>query len=160
MSAWATTTLVTIGTVFIVLAAVGVARMPDVYTRMHAATKLPSLAMGCILLAVAVHFRQVDVAARAALGIAFFLLTAPVGAHMIGRAAHLTGAPMWRGTVVDELAADRARGFAREDGADAGRSGGRGPGDADQPRQPGGSSDPGGRRGPEPGSDPGGHRAA
>jgi len=107
MSAWITTGLVVVGTTFIVLAAVGVLRMPDVYTRMHAATKLPTLAMGCMLLAVAVYFSEVGVAARAVLGIAFFLLTTPVSAHMIGRAAHLTGAPMWRGSVMDELSEDR-----------------------------------------------------
>ncbi|HWV56241.1 MAG TPA: monovalent cation/H(+) antiporter subunit G [Longimicrobiales bacterium] len=108
MSPWITTALVVIGTTFIVLAALGVLRMPDVYTRMHAATKMPTLAMGCMLLAVAVHFGQVSVAARAVLGIAFFLLTAPVSAHMIGRAAHRAGTPMWRGTVMDELSADRS----------------------------------------------------
>jgi multicomponent Na+:H+ antiporter subunit G len=58
--------------------------------------------VGLIIVAVAVHFGDVGVATRALLVGAFFLLTAPVGAHMIGRAAYLTGTPLWKGTVVDE----------------------------------------------------------
>jgi multicomponent Na+:H+ antiporter subunit G len=40
---------------------------------------------------------------RAFLTIGFFFLTAPVAAHMIGRAAYLIGVPLWKGTIVDEL---------------------------------------------------------
>jgi multicomponent Na+:H+ antiporter subunit G len=43
------------------------------------------------------------VAVRAVLTIAFFFLTAPVAAHMIGRAAYFIGVPLWQGTIVDEL---------------------------------------------------------
>jgi multicomponent Na+:H+ antiporter subunit G len=103
MIEWLTATLLFVGTVFMLLAAIGVVRMPDLFTRMHAATKMPTLAMSCILLAVAVHFQEIGVVTRALLGIAFFFLTVPVAAHMIGRVAHLTGVPLWRRSVMDEL---------------------------------------------------------
>ncbi len=95
--------LLVTGAAFMLLSAVGILRMPDLFTRMHAATKLPTLGIACVFLAVAVHFWTVAVAVRALLGIAFFYLTVPVGTHMIGRAAYLARTPLWRDTLVDEL---------------------------------------------------------
>jgi multicomponent Na+:H+ antiporter subunit G len=69
---------------------------------MHAATKPATLGVGLIIVAVAVHFGELGIATRALLVGAFFVLTVPVGAHMIGRAAYLIGTPLWEGTVVDE----------------------------------------------------------
>jgi multicomponent Na+:H+ antiporter subunit G len=110
VSDWITAGLLLVGTVFILLAAIGLLRMPDVFMRMHAATKMPTLAMGCILLAAAVYFGEPAVLTRALLGIAFFFLTVPVAAHMIGRVAHLTHVPLWSGSVMDELRAHRQAG--------------------------------------------------
>jgi multicomponent Na+:H+ antiporter subunit G len=95
--------LLLVGATFILLAAVGVLRMPDVFTRMQAATKAASLGAGCMLLGVAVFFAQLDVTMRALLIIAFVFLTAPVSAHMVARAAYAAGVPLWEGTVLDEL---------------------------------------------------------
>jgi multicomponent Na+:H+ antiporter subunit G len=103
MKEWITAILMLLGAAFMLLAAVGITRMPDVYTRMQPATKAATLGVGCMLLAVAVHFSEVGVTMRALAGIAFVVLTAPVAAHMIGRAAYLLGLPMWEGTQVDEL---------------------------------------------------------
>ncbi|MBI1735391.1 MAG: monovalent cation/H(+) antiporter subunit G [Candidatus Rokubacteria bacterium] len=100
--------LMLLGSAFVLLAAVGILRLPDVFTRMHAATKPATLGVGLIIVAVAVHFGEVGIATRALLVGAFFVLTVPVGAHMIGRAAYLTGTPLWEGTVVDEWR-DRTR---------------------------------------------------
>ncbi|MDR7508238.1 MAG: monovalent cation/H(+) antiporter subunit G [Armatimonadota bacterium] len=99
----ASTALMLIGTAFLLLAAVGVTRMPDLFTRMQAATKAATLGVGCVILSVAVHFGDLGVMARAAAVIVFVLLTAPVAAHMIARAAYLIGVPQWDGTIVDEL---------------------------------------------------------
>jgi multicomponent Na+:H+ antiporter subunit G len=52
---------------------------------------------------VAVHFQELGVTTRAVLVIAFFFLTAPVGAHVIARAAYAVGVPLWEGTITDEL---------------------------------------------------------
>jgi multicomponent Na+:H+ antiporter subunit G len=109
--------LVLVGGVFMLLAGIGVVRMPDLFTRMQAATKGATLGAGCLLLAVAVHFRNLDVSARAVLVIVFVLLTAPVAAHLIARAAYAVGVPMWTGTLRDELKEARAA-QARSESAD------------------------------------------
>ncbi len=95
--------LVILGAAFMLVAAIGVVRMPDLLTRMHASTKAGALGGGLLLLAVAVHFGELGITSRALAGVAFMILTAPVAAHMIGRAAYLTGVPLWEGTIVDEL---------------------------------------------------------
>ncbi len=98
-----TSLLLVFGGLFMFLAGVGVARMPDLFMRMQAATKAATLGSGCMLLAVAVHFADLGVATRALLVIAFIFLTAPVAAHVIGNAAYSVGVPLWQGSVVDEL---------------------------------------------------------
>jgi multicomponent Na+:H+ antiporter subunit G len=95
--------LMIIGAIFLLLAAVGVLRMPDLFTRMQPATKGTTMGIACTLLAVAVHFGNSSVTTRALAAIAFFFLTAPVTAHLIGRASYFVGVPLWKGTVIDEL---------------------------------------------------------
>ncbi len=95
--------LIVIGGAFMLLAGVGILRMPDLFMRMQAATKAATLGAGCMLLAVAVHFGELTVVARALLVIAFIFLTAPVAAHMIARAAYSVGTPLWEGTIADEF---------------------------------------------------------
>ena len=56
-----------------------------------------------MLLAVAVYFGRLDVTTRAIVAIGFFFLTAPVTAHLVGRASYFIGVPLWKGTVMDEL---------------------------------------------------------
>lgn len=95
--------LILIGASFVFMAGLGVLRMPDLFTRMQAATKAATLGLGCLLVGVAVHFGLSGVTTRAILVILFGFLTAPVAAHMIGRAAYFVGLPLWERTVVDEL---------------------------------------------------------
>ena len=95
--------LLLVGGAFMLLAAVGVARMPDVYTRLSAAAKGSTLGLGCLLAAAAVYFGELGVTTHAVLIIAFVTLTTPVSAHLIGRAAYFTGVPLWEGTVRDDL---------------------------------------------------------
>jgi multicomponent Na+:H+ antiporter subunit G len=95
--------LIVVGGAFMLLAGVGVVRMPDLFMRMQAATKAATLGAGCMLLAVAVHFGDLSVTTRALLVIAFIFLTAPVAAHMVARAAYSAGTPLWEGTIADEL---------------------------------------------------------
>lgn len=90
------------GSCFMLLAAVGVVRMPDLYTRMHAATKVGTVGVIGVMLAVALHFGELGTTTRALLIVLFFLITAPVAAHMIGRSAYLSRTPMWKGTVINE----------------------------------------------------------
>jgi multicomponent Na+:H+ antiporter subunit G len=100
-----TATLLSVGSLFTLLAAVGVVRMPDLFTRMQTASKATTLGVASIVLASAVHFRDLGTSVRALLITVFLFLTAPVAAHAIARAAHLLGVPLWEGTVVDELRA-------------------------------------------------------
>jgi multicomponent Na+:H+ antiporter subunit G len=86
------------------LAAIGIVRMPDLFTRMQASAKAASLGSGLALLAAAFHFAELSVVVRAVLAIAFIFLTAPISAHMISRAAYFMGVQVWEGTVVDDLA--------------------------------------------------------
>jgi multicomponent Na+:H+ antiporter subunit G len=91
------------GSLFLLLAAIGVIRMPDLLMRIQVATKASTLGVGCMLLALAVYFHDFGMTIRALLVISFFFMTAPVAAHMIGRAAYFVGVPLWEETIVDEL---------------------------------------------------------
>ena len=95
--------LVLSGGIFCFAAGMGVLRLPDLFMRLQAATKASTLGVGCLLLGVAVHFQDLGVTTRAVLVVAFFFLTAPVGAHLIARAAYAVGVPLWEGTITDEL---------------------------------------------------------
>jgi multicomponent Na+:H+ antiporter subunit G len=96
-------TLLVVGSLFMLLAGLGVLRLPDLFIRLQAATKASTLGASCLLLGAAFHFQDLAVTTRAVLVIGFFFLTAPVGAHMIARAAYAVGVPLWEGTLVDEL---------------------------------------------------------
>ncbi|MFD2035334.1 monovalent cation/H(+) antiporter subunit G [Belliella marina] len=95
--------LSSLGTIFILLAAVGVVKMPDLYLRISVTTKAATLGIGLILLASAFYFNDSAITARVLAIIVFMLLTAPVGAHMIGRASYFTGVKMWDKSKIDEL---------------------------------------------------------
>src|SRR6188474_386350 len=90
------------GSSFALLAAVGVLRMPDVFTRMQASTKASTLGLGCLLAGVALRNPESAFVVRAATIAAFMMLTTAVAAHVIARAAARSGAPIWKGTLVDE----------------------------------------------------------
>jgi multicomponent Na+:H+ antiporter subunit G len=97
--------LMVLGGVFVALAGIGLLRFPDVLIRMHASTKAGTLGVGLVVIAVAVHFDQLGVTTRALMIVFFLLLTAPVAAHLIGRAAYRTGTRLSHHTRIDELAA-------------------------------------------------------
>lgn len=85
------------------IAALGIVRMPDLFCRMQAAAKTGTLATGCVMLAIAFYFDEVGVTTRAILILIFLFLTAPIAAHMIARAAYVSGVPLWEETILDEL---------------------------------------------------------
>ncbi len=118
MSNIVTIVLLIIGTAFALLAAVAVVRMPDLYTRMHGATKSATLGVGCMILATAIQFANTETTTVAILVVGFLFLTAPVAAHMIGRTAHRQRVPKWIGTVVDESPLAHSAGDADEDSQD------------------------------------------
>ena len=104
MTTFFTHTLILLGAFFALVAAIGLLRMPDLLMRMHAATKAGALGAGLLLLAVAVSFGDSGVTVRVLAAIVFLFLTAPVAAHVIGRAAYYAGrVQLWSKTLVDEL---------------------------------------------------------
>jgi multicomponent Na+:H+ antiporter subunit G len=110
------------GATFALLAAVGVVRMPDLFTRMQAASKASTLGLGCLLIGTAVELGDSASVARAVSIAAFVMLTTPVASHVVARAAHLTKVPLWSGTVLDERGEDddedeARRGSPAADGA-------------------------------------------
>ncbi|TVR11179.1 MAG: monovalent cation/H(+) antiporter subunit G [Planctomycetota bacterium] len=98
--------LVVAGAFFMFTAAVGIVRMPDIYTRLHCSTKSATLGIGLILLSVAVASGEGAVWARAIAGIAFFMLTVPVGGHILARAGYRVGAKQCAETLSDEWAGE------------------------------------------------------
>lgn len=103
MTEWITALLLLAGSLLMLLAALGAVRMPDLLMRMHATTKAGALGSGLIMLAVAVFFGSTEVWARVLAIIAFIMLTAPVAAHMIGRAGYFVGVPLWGRILRDDL---------------------------------------------------------
>jgi multicomponent Na+:H+ antiporter subunit G len=91
------------GVAFVLIAAIGVFRLPDPFLRMHAATKAGTLGAGLVLLGVAVAFADTGTWVVAALTILFLLATLPISAHLLGRAAYVSGAKLWEGTARDDL---------------------------------------------------------
>jgi multicomponent Na+:H+ antiporter subunit G len=91
------------GALFILLAAIGILRMPDFYLRVSVTTKAATLGVGLILTSAAVAFQQFAVTSRVIAIIIFILLTGPVGAHIIGRAAYFIGVKLWDKTGTDDL---------------------------------------------------------
>ena len=91
------------GAALMLLAAIGIIRLPDLPTRMHATTKSGALGTSLIMIGVAVYFADTTVVTRVIAIIAFIILTASVAAHVIGRAGYFVGVPLWKGTVKDEL---------------------------------------------------------
>ena len=96
--------LILLGSALALLAGIGVVRLPDVFARMHAATKPATLGLALICLGAAVSDTQLADIAKLALVVLLQFLTAPVGAHMVGRAAYHAGGLVHRETVLDELA--------------------------------------------------------
>jgi multicomponent Na+:H+ antiporter subunit G len=100
---WLVAFLLVVGGSFAFVAALGVVRLPDLYIRMHASTKAGTLGAGLIFVAAAIHFGDTISISLSVLTILFLLLTAPVAAHAIGRAAYRSGTPLWEGTLCNEL---------------------------------------------------------
>jgi multicomponent Na+:H+ antiporter subunit G len=91
------------GALFAFLAAVGIVRMPDLYLRISVTTKAATLGIGLILVCVGLYFGSLSILTRVIAIIFFLFLTAPVGAHLIGRASYFIGIPLWKKSVMDDL---------------------------------------------------------
>lgn len=88
--------LLCLGTLFTLIASLGILRMPDLYTRMHAATKAGTVGLASLLLAVAIAIPDITVISRVIGTMLFIFITAPVAAHLLGKATQESGYQVWR----------------------------------------------------------------
>lgn len=87
--------LAAVGVFFAFVAAVGVLRLPDVYSRSHAVTKADTLGVGCSIFAVALYFGTPGEVFRAVVLLMFVYYTNPTAAHAITRSAYSRGVEVW-----------------------------------------------------------------
>ena len=91
---WISSLLILSGAFFCLVAGIGVIRLNDVFARMHAATKAGTLGLALICIAVMVQAQTWLQVAEALFVFLFMIASAPVGAHLIGRAAYRTRVPV------------------------------------------------------------------
>lgn len=100
--------LILAGSVFALLAGLGQLRYRDVFVRMHVATKPATLGLALVLAGAAIRVDGVAPSTKLVLAIVLQFLTAPIAAHLVGRAAHRTGAADGLDLVSDDLTRDEA----------------------------------------------------
>lgn len=112
------------GSLLALIAAVGLFRMPDAYSRIHVATKPATLAVVCTVGAAVLRVPGLTPTTKLLLAVALQFWTAPVASHMLGRAAHAAGLRPREPWVVDDLeAADDAADAAGPGSGSAGDQG-------------------------------------
>ncbi len=92
--------LILAGCIVALLASIGVARLPDAFMRMHAATKAGVIATGLCMVGAAIASDEISAWLKAAIAIAFLLATTPIASHVLGRAAWRSGTAIAPGTRV------------------------------------------------------------
>src|SRR5690554_2984082 len=95
--------LSTLGAIFILIASLGIYRMPDFYARLSVTVKAVTLGVGCILGAVAIHFSDFSITTKIFAVIFFLFITLPVAAFLIARTAYVSKIKMWEKSVRDDL---------------------------------------------------------
>lgn len=97
---------IVVGIIFTIVTVIGILRLPDVYTRAHAASKSATLGVLSILLGVFLHFWLIKgiFSIQLILAIAFLFITSPIGGHLMSRAAYMSGVKPSELTVGDDLA--------------------------------------------------------
>jgi multicomponent Na+:H+ antiporter subunit G len=86
-----TALMILAGSFFTLAAAIGLVRLPDLFTRMHAASKAGAVGAGLLLVAAGIHSGDWGVLARCVAGFFFLVLTTPVSAHLLARTSIIAG---------------------------------------------------------------------
>ncbi|MGC8999813.1 monovalent cation/H(+) antiporter subunit G [Caldisericum sp.] len=94
-------TLMFIGAFFFLLSAIGLLRLPDLYTRMQAATK--STTLGAISSIIGIGLMKEDILIKSIILATFIILTAPISGSALIRAGYKAKSPMTDKTVVDKF---------------------------------------------------------
>jgi len=95
--------LCTLGAIFILIASLGIYRMPDFYTRLSVTVKASTMGVGFILIAAMIYFHDFSVTTKIISIIFFLYITSPVAAFMISKTAYKRGIELWEDSVIDEL---------------------------------------------------------
>lgn len=105
------------GTFFMFVASLGVLRLSDFYARIHAPTKAATLGLALLFVALALHIAELTSVTKAVLALLFIAATAPIGAHVLSRAAYRrrVRAP---GVTLDEYEAHAQRAYGEAPPAD------------------------------------------
>jgi len=98
--------LSTLGALFILVASVGIYKMPDFYSRLSVTIKAATLGIGAILIASALFFAEFSVTTKTISIIFFLFLTAPVAGYLIGKVAYVNGTKLWKHSIIDEMKDD------------------------------------------------------
>ena len=103
--------LIVLGALISIISAIGVIRLPDVYTRNHAASKGATLGVLLILFGAFMFYWIFEghMNSRILLGIIFVFITSPVAGHLISRAAYNSNVPQWEKSVRDDLKAEKLK---------------------------------------------------
>jgi len=108
--------LIVLGVGLVGVAALGLLRFPDAYSRLSAVTKAATLGVCLTLLGVLVLDPSWSNAVKVLLAVALQFLTSPVGGFALGRASYRSGSPLAPGSLYDELGGRQRAGQAPEPG--------------------------------------------
>jgi multicomponent Na+:H+ antiporter subunit G len=103
ISEWIAAILLVLGAFFMFVAGLGVLRLSDVFLRMHAATKAPSLGVFLMVIALMFYFQNFWLSIQSLLIMIFIFMTAPISAHTLSRAAHVMHISKSKRTQIDQL---------------------------------------------------------
>lgn len=103
MTEWISALFLLLGAFFMFLAGLGTYRFPDLYSRMHAATKAASFGVGLMLTGFVIYYFSWYYLIESILIVGFVFITAPIAAHMLGRAGYLLNVPLYDKTIADEM---------------------------------------------------------
>lgn len=100
---WIASGLLILGGIFTFGAGLGLIRLPDFFSRLHAVSMAGTMGGGLAAWAVAFAFPELDTITKVVMTVAFLLIGGPLGSHLLARAAYRGGEPMWEKSVTDEL---------------------------------------------------------
>ena len=99
-----TSLLLLLGAFLMMLSGIGIIRMPDLLTRMHATSKAGALGIGLMACGYMVFYSdQTSLVVRALAMVVFVIVTAPIAAHVLARAGYFVGIELWEGTIKDVI---------------------------------------------------------
>jgi len=103
MIEWLVFVFLILGALFILISAIGILRLPDLYMRMHASTKTTSLGIFLLLVGALLAMPDFSTIIKGILVVLFTFLTSPLGAHTVSKAGHLLKVGKAENYIKDDL---------------------------------------------------------